>query len=281
VNTSYFWAFLRDGLAVWLASFAGARTLLHFHGGDFPEFVAAARPSARRWIEATLRRADGLIALTEHTRVYLASVAPPERVHYFPNFVRLEDFDPVPVRGAGGGPVEILYVGWLLEAKGVRELVQAVRGLPKARLTLVGPEDPAFVASLRPDLEALGERVRVLPPRPREEVRKLYRDADLLVLPTWREGFPTVVLEAMAAGLPLVATPVGAIPEAVRDGEEGLLVPPRDLPALRGALGRLIDDPALRADLGGRARARAEALYSQTAVVRLLASLYAELLPGS
>jgi glycosyltransferase involved in cell wall biosynthesis len=199
-------------------------------------------------------------------------------VRWVPNFVELADLGPVPDRAGRAGPVNVLFVGWMLEAKGVRELLEALRALPAARLTLIGAEDPQFLASVRGELEALGPRVRRLPPRPREEVMTLYAEADVFVLPTWREGFPNVVLEAMAAGLPVVATPVGAIPEAVRDGEEGLLVPVRDPVALTSALRRLIDDRGLRLALGARARARAESVFSMEAVTAQLESLYRELL---
>lgn len=279
VNTSYYWAFLRDALCVWLARAFGARTLLHLRGGDFPDFVNGAPAPLHALIAASLRRADRLVALTEPTRTYLEAQVGAQRVRYLPNFVRLEDLGEPPDRGSRPRrPVRVLFVGWLLEAKGVRELLAAARSLPEAQFTLVGPEDRTFLEAIRPELEVLGERVRLLPARPRSEIFALYREADIFVLPTWREGFPNVVLEAMGAGLPVVATPVGAIPEAARDGREAILVPARDADALCRALRRLIDDPDLRVEMGRRARARAEAQYSFEAIVGRLDSLYRELL---
>jgi len=280
VNTPYYWAFLRDGLALWLASFAGARTLMHPRGGDFPEFVERARGPWRWFVDATLRRADLCLALTRPNERLLSDIAGADRVRYLPNFVKLADLGPVPDRSGRTGPVNVLFVGWMLEAKGVRELLQAARALPEARFTLIGAEDPEFVASIRGELEAQAGHVRRLPPMPREQIVALYAEADVFVLPTWREGFPNVVLEAMGAGLPVVATPVGAIPEAIRDGEEGLLVPVRDAEALTAALRRLVDDRALRLALGRRARARAETVFSIEAVTAQLEGIYRSLLPG-
>jgi len=278
VNTSYQWAFLRDGIALWIASAFGARTLIHFRGGDFPEFVQGLRPGLRRLAEATLRRADRLVALTHPTRVYLESIAPSARVRYVPNFVRPDEVAGPPEHGSGGArPVHVLFVGWILAAKGVRELLEAARAIPEARFTLVGPQERAFVDAIRSELAALEPRVRLLPERARAELAELYRDADVFVLPTWREGFPNVVLEAMAAGLPVVATPVGAIPDALRDGQEGLLVPPRDAAALTAALRRLVGDAALRAEMGARARERAESVFSERAVIAQLEAIYREL----
>jgi glycosyltransferase involved in cell wall biosynthesis len=121
--------------------------------------------------------------------------------------------------------------------------------------------------------------VRLLEARPRAELAPLYAEADVFAFPTWREGFPNVVLEAMAAGLPLVATPVGAIPDVVREGDEALLVPARDPDALAAALQRLVSDAALRRAMGARARERALS-FSRERVLEQLAGIWRELGTG-
>lgn len=276
VNTSYQWAMLRDGAFVWLARALGVRTVLHFRGGDFPEFAARCPRVAARLLDATLRRTDRLIALTRHTEQFLATRASPERVRYLPNFVDPSLAGSARPAARPAKPIEVLYVGWLIEAKGIRELLQAMLRVQGARLTLVGPTEPDFAATLAGEIEALGDRVRVLGARPRAELAPLYAAADVFAFPTWREGFPNVVLEALAAGLPLVTTPVGAIPDVVRDGEEGLIVPPRDPERLAAALERLVSDAELRGAMGGRARARAAA-FSRTLVLEQLAVIWREL----
>jgi glycosyltransferase involved in cell wall biosynthesis len=112
-----------------------------------------------------------------------------------------------------------------------------------------------------------------------EQATRSYREADVFALPTHREGFPNTLLEAMAAGLPCVATPVGAIPEML-EGEHGLLVPVGDVRALREALGRLVRDPGLRARLGQAVRERVGERYSLDAVMRRYRALYLELARG-
>jgi glycosyltransferase involved in cell wall biosynthesis len=267
---------LRDGLFVWIARALGIRTILHFHGGDFPEFAASCPPWAARLLDATLRRTNRLIALTHDTEAFLASRTSRDRVHYLPNFVETELWATERPAARGSSPIEILYVGWLIEAKGVRELLHAMRRIHDARLTLIGPAEPVFAETLASDLAALGDRVRVLPARAREELVPLYAAADVFALPTWREGFPNVLLEAMAAGLPLVTTPVGAIPDIVRDGKEALLVPPRDPDALAAALRRLVSDADLRLTMGQRAHERAMT-FSAEQVLERLADIWREL----
>ncbi len=279
VNTSYFWAFLRDGLTIRLARLCGARTVLHVHGGDFVEWAEGSNALVDSFVRATLRKADLVIAITKPTQEWLEKEIGAERVRYLPNFVRLDAVGTAPDRsGREGRPVEVLFVGWLLEAKGVRELLAAARELPDVRFTLVGHQEPHFTAEIRDELLAFGDRLRALPARSHEEVFQLYREADVFVLPTWREGFPNVVIEAMAAGLPVVSTPVGAIPEAIEDGISGLLVPARDAVALARALRRLCDDPALRRQLGARARARVEAVFAYEIVVAQLEAFYCDLI---
>lgn len=282
VNTPFRWALWRDGLFVWLGSLAGASTVLHFRGGDFSRTLPESGPLYRVFARSVLRRADRLIALDQETARFLREQVAGDSVRYLPNFVRIEEFGAPPRRDERASTrVEILFVGWLVAEKGVVELLEAFSSLPRARLTLAGPADPAFLARLEPQTRALGDALRVLPSQPKPEIRRLYEEADVFVLPTWREGFPNVVLEAMAAGLPIVATPVGAIPDAVRDGREGLLVPPREPAALGTALRRLVEDRELRLALGRHARERVEECFSMPAVVGALVNIYRELGAGS
>jgi glycosyltransferase involved in cell wall biosynthesis len=146
------------------------------------------------------------------------------------------------------GPLAV-FVGRLVVEKGVRELVTALRSLPGVRVALLGP------GPLRAELEAtsreLEGRLILAGDLPLTEVSRWLAAADALVLPSWAEGTPNVVLEALAAGRPVVATHVGGIPDVIEHGVTGLLVPPRDAPALATAmaeaLGRAWDEAALLA----------------------------------
>jgi glycosyltransferase involved in cell wall biosynthesis len=147
---------------------------------------------------------------------------------------------------------------------------------PGAELRLVGS------GPRRPDLErkvqelGLAGQVKFLPTT--KDVRHLYQKADIFVLSSVAEALPNVILEAMAAGLPVVATRVGGVPEAVASGDTGLLVAPRDTPGLAAALGRLLDEPETRLNMGRRGRERAVAEFSFDAMVRRHEELWAKLL---
>ena len=139
-------------------------------------------------------------------------------------------------------PPHALYIGRLSEEKGVLELAEAARGLP---LVVVGDG---------PLRGRFPEAVGFVPPA---EVGAYIERAAVVVCPSRREGYGVVAREAMAYGRPVVATAVGGLIDAVVHGETGLLVPPRDPPALRAALERLLDDAELRGRLGTAARRHA------------------------
>ncbi len=148
-------------------------------------------------------------------------------------------------------PPYFLYLGRLLKTKGVYELLEAARKV-KARVVLAG--DGPERERLR---EMAGENVELVGFAVGRRKEELLRGAYALVLPSYHEGMPYALLEGMAWGIPAVATEVGGVPQLVRHGVEGLLVPPRDAEALAEAMGRLLEDRVLRYNLAEGALRRA------------------------
>jgi glycosyltransferase involved in cell wall biosynthesis len=177
--------------------------------------------------------------------------------------------DGAPVGAGAAGPTPspagglvVLYSGRLRTRKAVAVLLEAVARLrreePGVALVLVG--DGEQRPALREQAERLGiaGAVRFVGKVPRDEMARRLADADVFCLPSLYEGLPLAVLEAMAAGLPVVATAVSGIPEAVEDGATGLLVPPEDADALARALGELARDPERRRRMGEAGRRKLE-----------------------
>jgi glycosyltransferase involved in cell wall biosynthesis len=162
--------------------------------------------------------------------------------------------------GEAADPPEVLYAGRLSQEKGVAELVQAAQGM-----NLV-------VAGDGPLRDRAPGALGFVPP---EELARLYRRAAVVACPSHREGFGVACLEAMAHGRPVVASAVGGLLDLVVDGETGILVPPRDVLALREALQRLLSDPELRRRMGEAGRARAAERFSWEAVTRETLEVYA------
>jgi glycosyltransferase involved in cell wall biosynthesis len=177
-------------------------------------------------------------------------------------------------------------MGWAIEAKGLRELVAAAERLalrPGAPFELAIAGDGAVGEELRAR-RARGElpaHIEMLGWVTGEQRREEFAAADALVLPTHIEGFPNVLIEAMSCGLPVIATPVGAIPDVVAPGETGLLVPVQDTTALMEAMDRLRNDPAQAAAMGERGIERARVRFDRALAVEKLIQILTRGLPQS
>ena len=172
--------------------------------------------------------------------------------------------------GVGPDSVVVVAVSRLVVHKGVRELLAAMAEVPDAELWIVGSRlatDHGY--DLAPDLAAaqgaLGPRLKVLGAR--DDVPAILAAADIFTLPSYFEGLPMSVIEAMLTGLPVVATDVSGPREQVVDGVTGVLVPPMRVDPLAAALRRLVADPALRVRMGEAGRARARARFDEATVV--------------
>lgn len=250
------------------------------HGWPFVEGVPRASRAVYRFVERlTASLADRLVTVSEHDRrlarrAGVGTDAQLVRVHN-----GVTDVPPGLQARPGEGPVRLLVVARLDVPKDPFTLLRALAGLRAREWTLEwigdGPRrEPAeqLAASL-----GLADRCRFVGAR--DDVAERLARASVLVLPTDREGLPLCVLEGMRAGLPVIASAVGGIPEAVEHERTGLLVPPADAPALARAIAALLGDPEARARLGGAARRRYEACFSFARQHAATLAVYRSLLP--
>ncbi len=271
----------RKGALVHLAKALGLKVVLHLHGANYVETCAAMGPRARRLHAAMLDRADALVVIGSYWRAFMEDVlrVDPDRLHVIPNGVP----DPQPAPGGGereGGAPRILCLGRLSERKGSGVLIQA---LADPRLEVMGVEaclagdgDVGRYRDLAGEL-GLGRRAALPGWVDAGRAQALLRRADIFVLPSRHEGLPVAIIEAMAHGRAVVATPVGAVPDAITHGVTGLLVPPDEPAVLADALAALARDADLRSRLGEAARARYRARFAIGATARRFLRLYAEL----
>jgi glycosyltransferase involved in cell wall biosynthesis len=245
-------------------------------------FRRATRPLLAGLDSATARLCARLVAVSEDTkRAYERQGYPRGRIEVVYNGVEPGGSvrDVRSELGVPDGRPLVGEVGRLCDVKGQRELIAALAQLPNVHAVLLGADverGGAFQAELERDAERLGVRDRVVFAGHREDAAGLLGGLDVLALPSWTEGLPLVVLEAMARGRAVVATPVGGTPEVVEDGETGLLVPPRDPDALASAIRRLLDDPGLRERMGEAGRQRVAERFSADQMIARLLAVYDE-----
>jgi len=250
---------------------ASGRLVLHAHGGGFDHFFSNLPKPLQDRVAGIFRRSHGFVVLSSQWQEFYATrlALRRDRIQVMVNPTNPPNL--VPDR-SGRDSVQFLFLGRINDPKGAFELLDAYRALPAtsrtaARLVFAGDGQ---VEELQRRAAGIGPDVVVHSWLDREERDHLLAASDVLVLPSHHEGVPMAILEAMAYGLPVIATPVGGIPDVIRHGREGLLVEVGNRGALTAALARMVAEPALRMSLGRRARATAESLDVTSYGQRLL-----------
>ena len=258
LTTSGHLASLRDLAVSYLAAYFRVGLVYHIRFGRIPS-IAEGRSLEWRLIRKVMRRAAKVIVIDAATFEAVRRAEPRANVVLIPNCV---DTKALPRAVACARETKIaLFLGWVVPTKGVTELVEAWSQLNPMgwRLDIVGPFEDAYRDVLV--RRNVPTSVRFLGQMPHADAMKRMAACDLFVLPSHTEGFPNVVVEAMALGRPVIATSVGAVPEMLADGA-GELVKSKDVGALVAALDKLIKDEGLRNRIARRALERANSLYT-------------------
>lgn len=232
------------------------KVIYHVHGGTIlVEQYASLSPYWQKRIRYFFENSDLLICLSESWCTTLLSIAPGARIKVIPNSVKL----PVPVNKYSNSrqPVEISFLGSIGERKGLFDLLEAVKRLDgeefEYHLNIGGSGDLMRLESEITRLH-LNNNVRYIGWISDSQRDRLLRETDIFVLPSYGEGMPMSILEAMSYAIPVISTHVGGIPELVIDGETGFLIKPGDIDSLANKLEILIRDSELRRNFGERGR---------------------------
>jgi glycosyltransferase involved in cell wall biosynthesis len=276
--------FVRDAVLILTGRLFGARIVAHVRGGNFGNYYAHAPSAERRFIRVVLARLSRVILVAARFRPQFHGLVPESHVAVVYNGLDAPLRAALRARRSDRPGCRLLFMGHLSVAKGFGDLLRALHVVLAAddvvRFAAAGEwleternihydeqgrPLPAGVA-LRDEWSALtarfGERVTCLGRLDADAKIGALRDADIFVLPSYSEGFPMAALEAMAAGLPLVVTPVGALPEILDEPRHALFVRPGDVAGLADALLALVADPPRRAVMGAANRALVEQRFT-------------------
>jgi glycosyltransferase involved in cell wall biosynthesis len=252
-------SFLKNGLFVILARLAGCRVLLHPHCG-FAKLYGDSR--YWQWFCARIFRLSSAVLALSREWVGLERILPGVRVHYLPNAIDTRPYEKIASRRSRteGHPVRLLYLGYLGEAKGTYDLLEAFRIMDAREseviLHLVGDfltdQEKGRLSQVVARSSGRGKTCFLLPPVTGDEKLACFERADIFVFPSHNEGMPMAILEAMASGLPVVATAVGGIPDLVADGSNGFLTAPGEPRDLARSIEKLCSDAGLRSEFGSR-----------------------------
>lgn len=249
---------VRDVVISQVAAFFGVPLVFHIRFGRIPA-IAAAETLEWRLLRKVIRRAASVVAIDGATFAAVQQHVPEANLCLIPNCVNLSGL-PTPKQHSLETK-KALFVGWVVATKGIGELFESwSRIRPEGWvLEIVGSVDEAYKAQLQARFPVAS--IEFLGLLPHAETMARMARCDLFVLPSYTEGFPNAVVEAMALGRPIIATTVGAIPEMLQ-GEAGILVESRNVEQLSAAIQRVTEDSDLREQLGSRAQKRAKANYT-------------------
>ncbi len=286
VNTSERLSYPRKGLLMQLARLLGLPVIAHMHGADFMPYFDRASALERWWVRRVLRTSQKVVVLGDSFRRHaIEQVGLPaaQVVTVFNAIPDLRREQPQsarrPLPFAAGRPARLLMLANISARKGADSLLTAAAALRAAghdfHLTLAGGGEIRQFQTMAAEL-GLAPVTDFPGWVDRAGAHRLLLEADALVLPSRAEGLPIAILEALALGTPIVTTPVGAIPEVLRDGETALIVPPGDAASLTAALARLITGATSAAALAEAGRRLYERSFAIEGFCDRWLALYAE-----
>jgi len=272
---------LRKSILLLLAKACGARVVLHLHGSRFGDFFDGLPTWLRRLMVWVMAQADRVIVIARVWERYAAEIGlPRQQVILIHNGV--PDRGPRHERAAHQHPVRLLALGELGVRKGTDDILEALNN-PALRdqgwRAVLAGNGPVTDYRDRVATAGLSDRIEIPGWVDTATVGQLFNEADILLLPSYHEGLPLAILEALAAGVAVIATAVGGIPDAVINGETGLIVPSGDPAALAQAISRLIADPDLRRELARNGRRHFVNTFDLNITFSHLTAVYRSLCP--
>ena len=277
VNVAERLSLFRKGVLVFFARMLRLPVVLHLHAAQLIAFYEGLPRPVRALVRAMFRSADCCIVLGETWQRFVIDelgVDPAKVVILYNGVPRAA----TPRKaGPSAGPLKILFLGNLLERKGVSDLLQALAREPLAavdwRATFAGGGQIDHYRGIAERL-GIGDKVTFPGWVDQSGAAALLSQSDVLVLPAYDEGLPLVILEALTAGVPVVCSPVGSIPEVLEDGNTALFVQPGDIKGLTETLARLARDPELQLHLVAQGRALYDREFSIEVFAERVAGIY-------
>lgn len=296
--------FLRDVCVVTLANFMGKKVVAHYHGGNFDNFYKFSSSFMKKIIQFGLSQIDIIIVLGYKLVNMFEDLYPREKIRVLYNGINLTEVNKRIKLNHNSKLIKILYMGRITFAKGFCDLILAYQKVrkkhPNVQLNFAGKRillenerniiPVYFSDELKKRFLNSNDLIDNFMKRTKffnadylgiitgKFKNKVLQDADIFIQPSYSEGFSFAVLEAMASGLPVITTNVGAMSEIVSDGENGFLIEPGDYEMLYKKISQLIEDENLRRDMAKRSIEKVENKFNIERIAKKLGDIFIEVL---
>lgn len=267
-------SFLRKFIAFYLAKCFCKKTIFHLHGAEFNLFYEQSPLCIKYFIQNLLNKSDVIIALSEQWKEDLLekTINKNIKVLYNPTILKKNI-----IRNSKS--IKVLFMGRLGKRKGAYDIIEAAKYLKNKNIEILlygdGEIKQIKALILQNNLE---DTVKIGGWILGQDVENAYRNADIFILPSYNEGLPMSVLEALSFGLPIISTPVGGTPDAVQEGVNGYLVQPGDYKSLCERIELLASNKELRKQMGKESYKIAEMKFDINIIISELKNIYEELI---
>lgn len=272
-------SFVRKSIFLILAKLFGKKVIFHMHGAEFIPFYQSLPLFFKFLVRKSLAAADRLIALSEQWRDELFNVEPNANISVLYNPCFIQPFRPLPLKHS---QISFLFMGRMGKRKGCYDLIEAFRNLSylPIQLRMYGDGDVEEIKTLVSQYK-LDHLVTVKGWISNNEKAAAFNSADVLILPSYNEGLPIAILEALSYSMPIITTSVGGIREAVEDQQNGLLLKPGSIDELAAAIETFCLQPDLIRRMGKVSHQKAKEKFDIDSIMHQLLSLYQELNPDT
>lgn len=282
INTASYWAFWENAIYVLTSKILNRKVILHIHGGGFEDFYASSNIFFKFLLKETLMFSDKIVVLSLSWKSLIKSIVPDSKVSIIENFVNFPSNVAFKKPIASKKNFVVLFVGGPgAKLKGLFDVVDAASIVTKkvkdvlfVLLACSGVKDLRKICQAK----GLGSNVKILGYRYGSDKAKVFFRSDIFILPSYAEGLPITMLEAMATGLPVIATPTGAIPDIIKVGMNGFLVKVGDYSSLAERILFLKNAPALRMQMAENNFQMVRENFEKTVIIRKLDTVYSDLL---
>jgi glycosyltransferase involved in cell wall biosynthesis len=276
-NGSYF----RKSILANIFHLFGKKVIFHIHGAEFDLFIEKSSEARKKDIINTLNKCERVIVLSQTWKNYFAKYVDQKRIEvlYNPAVTGKTALQPRVKAKNGNEKVVIIFLGRLGQRKGAYDLVNAVEKIRDENflLYMYGDGEIKEISDIV-QKKNLGDKIMIKGWLSHDRVDEVYKDSDILVLPSYAEGLPMSILEAISYGLPIVSTNVGGISEAVQEGKNGYLIIPGDVEALANRLKCLINEYELRVSMSKKSLEIAWEKFSVDTLEKKLINIYNSIL---
>jgi len=278
--TSY-WAFEKSMLILCTAKLFGLKTIGHLHGGAFKEFLTGLKGFRKRIAFFTLNKLDGIITLSPYWQDFIISKLPSSNTHYVYNPIEKEFEDNFSAHERNYNIESLMFIGHIRKRKGVFDILEAIKSIEKVNIKLAGSGENKIdeYAMFKQKIikKNLTKKVTILGTVHGQDKINLFKKSGIFVLPSYIENFPLVIIEAACAGLPIIATRIGALPDIFTHHKNILFIEPGDINQLTLSINYLIDSPAERERLGNAAKNIFQTQLNRENIMKKFDAIYQEL----